>query len=507
MLHRCSTVLGGDTILSGLPTSIQLKKALYVPVGMPEPGLFDWSGKRIVEGSLFRGIPSPQNLSGGPFSSFEPSLVDNFAPNHTYIYIGKIEKHYGHFLVSTLSRLWHPSLRNRMAKILFTNQESIEEIFELESIAEIFSALGLDRNSFVRFDRPTIVQNVIVPSPSFNENMNAYPAFYDLCQKIGHRIDPIRSGSLMADQRPIYFTKQNLKSGVQRIINEEKITKILAQNGVEIISPEKHSFASQVRWFRSGRPIAGYIGSAFHNAIFAPPGRYLMLSHGYLMNSNQVMIDKLTQSRVLYLHPFNGVKALGPSPEFNANYGIIEPERFAEEILNSIRRLDVTQPIWSTGKTSGRKNDPTFRPRRPMGNLLPAESFAQSVDEKGRLSVKYDLGSVYRFTGVIFNDLISQDVIISISTNGIEHCDFFQGEISTHNQMLPAQCSLYARYIYAKYKDRNDRPSLLFFGEEMDQVESAQLELTNLTDRPTRPVNTSGLVDYEAASSTASTAA
>lgn len=471
MLHQCTAINGGDTILSGLPSVASVSKALYVPNGIPEFGLFDWAGKRVPEGSLFRGIPYPQNISGSPVSSIEPSTVDRYAHGGPYVYLGKIEKHYGHFLVSTLSRLWHPAFKDAGYKILYTNTDSIDELFKLHHIAEIFGAFGLSPDRFMRFAGPVIIDHVLVPAPSYNENLNAYTVFGELCASLGKTISS-GAETALASKAPIYLTKEKLAKGVQRLENESDVTRILSSFGVEIIAPELLSLKDQISIFRSGRPIMGYISSAFHTSIFAAPGRYLMLSHSHLMHSNQVMIDKLTGSKTLYMHALNGVVSSGKSDEFGANYRVVDPQGFAADLMTAIGCIDATSCKSGNLTPPQRSKDPLYRPKRPMGRNLSKTASTVRKIEGGNVITEIDLGDVYRISGVRITGKDGAVIAFHAAIDG-EFVEFFKNPIAPAPHMFTCMSARFARKIRAIHSEAAGCVDLEVFGADMEAIDKA----------------------------------
>lgn len=61
-------------------------------------------------------------------------------------------------------------------------------------------------------------------------------------------------------------------SGVRRILNEDKIEKLLKDRGFVVVEPETLTFAQQVQCFSHARVIVGPTGAGFANAIFCEKG-------------------------------------------------------------------------------------------------------------------------------------------------------------------------------------------------------------------------------------------
>jgi Domain of unknown function (DUF4422) len=85
-------------------------------------------------------------------------------------------------------------------------------------IKAIFNALGLVREDFVTFDRPTLIPRLIVPLASLREQHSVHAVFGELCARIGRNL--LGAEHSLRDARPVYLSKAALTSGVGRIVNE-----------------------------------------------------------------------------------------------------------------------------------------------------------------------------------------------------------------------------------------------------------------------------------------------
>ncbi|WP_026537089.1 glycosyltransferase family 61 protein [Arthrobacter sp. 9MFCol3.1] len=68
--------------------------------------------------------------------------------------------------------------------------------------------------------------------------------------------------------RRLYVTRND--TGNRRLENEDQIFSLLQQHGFEMFRPSDHSFMDQVSAFASADAIAGPLGSALTNTVFAP---------------------------------------------------------------------------------------------------------------------------------------------------------------------------------------------------------------------------------------------
>lgn len=421
MLRKCNAIYGGATIIPGAPEAPMSKQALVVPQSGKngEAGIYDMSGKRLAESYLYRGVPKPGPISHSSLSLVNPLLVKTVAPEGRYVFIGPIYQHYGHFLVSTLSRFWHPVFRQQDVKIIYTGPAPIRELFEIDFIREIFQTFGLSEASFVEFPEPTIVKNVVTPAPSFNENMSAYGIFTELCNKIGQDVIK-KNGTGPERTKPIYLTKEFLPSGVSHTVNEPIFTNVLRQKDVEIIAPEKLSFVEQVQLFHCSQVISGTVGSAFHSALFAPPGRYLILNYASVLWTNQLMIDRSNGNTTISLHPGESIFNNGTDGKFGNNYEFRSPVELAIAFWHCIRAMySVERHSRKMGVTE-ESCDPIEPIIRPLGSMISAGKPTKTGSNPYGSSVRIDLQGHFRISGIRFYGANALNFRILLSDDGVE---------------------------------------------------------------------------------------
>ncbi|MCJ2081845.1 glycosyltransferase family 61 protein [Methylobacterium sp. J-090] len=302
LLDLCTTIWGSAEIREASPLIEVARHCLYLPyAGGQAWGLFAEDGQPVNRAIDFREgifVPSDQILT----TRLTAATVDDVAPDGVYIYGGRINPHFGHFLVNTLSRYWAVTkIRSPNTKILYHGSGNPEDWFRIPFVATAFSMLGLLPRDFVSFDKPVRVRSVVVPGTSLEEQHAGYRAYADLCRGIGDRIRSM--GEFEQNKRPIYYSKTRLRSAVGVISNEMEIETVLREAGVEIIYPETLSFDDQVRLMSSREQILGSAGSFLHASIFCPPRKITCLNVTEQINSNYTLIDTLAGNSATYHYP------------------------------------------------------------------------------------------------------------------------------------------------------------------------------------------------------------
>ena len=256
----------------------------------PQWGLYDGSGALLDAGAYYRGpgqAPVGQSLQR-PW----PAVVA-VADSTVLIYGGVIVDHFGHFLLTSLARLWPvlmlPGDRSAI-RILFHGAGDPAQWWAVPYIAACFSALGLVPANIVHFPVPTRIPQLVVPRPAFEEHNFVHRAYVALTRTIG-------AGLTKPSLRrcgPVYMARTRYPRITQGFVNEQELVDRLATLGIAIVYPEDLSFAAHVDLFQTASVVLGPISSTFHPAVFARTCcPLLLLSPNHIVNPNFAMVDQI----------------------------------------------------------------------------------------------------------------------------------------------------------------------------------------------------------------------
>lgn len=204
-----------------------------------------------------------------------------------------------------------------------------------------FNAIGLDREDFVLFEKPTRISNIVVPGTSLIERLEAHTVFSDLLTEVSNKLLGEMSPSV--NTKPLYLTKQHLTGALSNCRNEAEATEILARNGFDIVAPEQLSIPDQIRLFEDRSLVFGLMGSAFHTAALARrSGKLVMISRENLRSGqkeNYPLLDALRGLDTLYVHPDPEMIYLDPIPGFSSSYAMTDPKQFASDLTTIASQL------------------------------------------------------------------------------------------------------------------------------------------------------------------------
>lgn len=308
---------------------------LVPPVGFPDSdplwGVYRSDGKLIEAAAHKRG---PGRMLLGQ-SETMATRADFHTINGTGIYGGLTISHFGHFLLSTLSRYWidlradYPG-----SKIYVHTMENLSGWLAHPFVQETLGALGFQNSDFVAIDRPIRLRHLIVPASGFIEQSEAFEVYGVTGRLIGERLcgtPPQRR------PEPVYLSKERLQGGIWTTENEPDLVASLREAGVRIVHPETLSLPEQARIFAEHRTVIGLAGSALHACLLSEGGHRLVgLYPTELVNSNFFLMDKIKNNRSTYLTPPGGLQRVGETSRFAHVYRIPEPRGIARELLKRI---------------------------------------------------------------------------------------------------------------------------------------------------------------------------
>jgi hypothetical protein len=314
------------------------KDCVYVPANA---GNF-WTDKswgvyasdgRIIDAAAFRNTPGKE-LCG----QNETCLVDfgdaPYAPRACYFYVGNIINHYGHFICSSMSRLWAITGLNLTSIPLVGHAiGSPRDWFNWGPfVSTLFGSAGVVCSDFAEFQTPVRFRELIVAQPSFVEQSHTYKLHARAAHGWGDRL--VKTQDLSAKLDAVYLSRGRLGWRRDDVCNEADLVEALEKLGVTIIYPEQFTISEQIGIFRRTKRIIGQVGSAFHTSFFSEqfPGQVFVnvVTSPTAYSPNHALMDLANSNRSLYVY-LNGLwrDRDGGGKEFELS----DPETAAHDLL------------------------------------------------------------------------------------------------------------------------------------------------------------------------------
>lgn len=225
----------------------------------------------------------------------EPSSLQRL--HGRYIYLGHINPHFGHFILESFSSLW--ILKESLGEVAgYVAHLHDEELLHKPFVRRCLRSAGIDDQKPIYHGESFLIDELVVPEPSFQLDSHAYRAYRRVCESVA---DSVGAGGCKVSDRPVYLSRSKLASGVTRYLGEDIIEAHLAANGVRIVHPQEISFEDQIRTINQHSTIIGIAGSAMHNVVFSVNRPRVIYLTPPWINPSCLLIDKCFDLPSIYV--------------------------------------------------------------------------------------------------------------------------------------------------------------------------------------------------------------
>ncbi len=306
-MKYCTKLWGGAALHTAPLRTIVVENAIYMPFSdsvwfenQHDWGIFTEYGQIIEQSVFYRGVESYTPSQARSLDLSEIAAID--APFDEMVYGGPIIPHYGHFMLSSLARLYAQDGR---LPVLFHSHPTIFE-HGLSFIREIVSAANWKHANCFSSMQPLRVRRLHIPEPAVVEQERVALKLRASVFSLGEAFNPTRDFDGMA----CYLSKSKLTGGIAGLQDEEVVEDVFARAGFKIIYPETLSLRDQISLFKGARIVAGTVSSAFHTLMLAPDSgsRRIIFSYGDAVNSNFHLIDQIADGRSSYMSMSGGIE-------------------------------------------------------------------------------------------------------------------------------------------------------------------------------------------------------
>jgi capsular polysaccharide biosynthesis protein len=217
---------------------------------------------------------------------------------------GHLMKHYGHFLIESMSRLWARELYPTLP-ILFTNHPKWQEaMFGME----VLDALGL-RHRTLLVEKPTIFREVICPGTAFEYRWKVFAGADEPHVAV---TGVLETAGRRTWRQPVYLTRSGLSDDLRKSEAEPELESELMKRGFEIVRAETLPLVDQICLFEQSPIIVGTVGSALHTALFSRSSQTRLgivnWGRGF---ENYLLVDAVKRHTSYYLKGINRPKEGG----------------------------------------------------------------------------------------------------------------------------------------------------------------------------------------------------
>jgi len=176
-----------------------------------------------------------------------------------YYFLGGFHRHFGHFLVEGLSRLW---ALDHLPKETKENLKFVIYENELKNFMVDFLLLyGIDKSNIISAGKCSRYENLLVPDPSYRTHRWISKSFQNHIEIIKSKIQT------NVKNRKIFLSRSNVSD--RPLSNRKQVEKFFEEKGYEIICPEKLTIKEQIKNMMESSSIVGEVGSQLYLSSFA----------------------------------------------------------------------------------------------------------------------------------------------------------------------------------------------------------------------------------------------
>lgn len=235
------------------------------------------------------------------------------------LYAGYIRTQWGHFLMNSTARLW-PLFTGAVEEadhILFFT-DTMSEIELKGNYKEFLELAGIASKAVITHNAVN-VDELIVPEISFEHTQSFSRetiAVFEAVKKAALK------GETTIKTKDILLTRSALPGAAKDEINISWIDELFAQNGFEIVSPEKISLSELIRILSGARKVASLSGSTAHNFLFADPrSEFIIVERTAVNNTFQIGLNIMADLNCTTIDAFR-LPAIAPSTGRLFLYGL-----------------------------------------------------------------------------------------------------------------------------------------------------------------------------------------
>lgn len=236
------------------------------------------------------------------------------------IYFGVFFRHWGHFLVDLVGRMWFPACSKEYTldmKIAYLGEEK-----PTKPHLEFFECLGIKEEQLVQIKRPTRCKKVIIPDVAV-KSCEWYSEYYE--NMYDFIIANVNKDKRMVEKfgavKKVYFTRTKFAKAIETEFGEKQIEDIFVQNGYQCLAPEEMSLFEQIYIWNHAEKIVCVNGTIPLNVAFTQNEdlELLVLNKTSIFHGNLYLYAKMRGIDITYIdiyrEPFKRYpKSLGEGP-------------------------------------------------------------------------------------------------------------------------------------------------------------------------------------------------
>lgn len=271
------------------------EKATVLPV-RKDPAdmlLFGKGGVVDKDGNYIELSGLPNRCEGG--YTFQADRIYS----ETVVYCGYFCRHWGHFLIESVARLWY-ALKEEAKNVdsfVFVVEEGQEVTFH-KNYKEFLELLGIFSRVKI-INKPSQFDKVIVPELAYKRTIG-YSTWYNKIFDVV--ISNLPECTNLEPASRIYFTRSGLSKAGCNEFGHKYLDDFFSRNGYKLLMPERLKLHEMIWYIQHADVCACPSGTPPHNMLFAREGqKVLIMEKTCVVNEIQVDINRIKKLDVTYI--------------------------------------------------------------------------------------------------------------------------------------------------------------------------------------------------------------
>ncbi len=278
-----------DIIDRGIVLPVSMKDGVHTSQGAG--GVIYESGEYVQSSAQLA-----YNMIDRVNGSYDISNYDVEYIDETVVYLNFFYKHWGHFIIDIVSRLWYVQGKENKYKVVFTSK-----LFQQMDIdgnyLEFMNLFGIKTENIIILDKPTQFKKVIVPEVSIYPGKYFTKEYKSIFEKVCNKVKKDKN-----IPKKIYLSRRFFEKSKSKDRGERSVEKFFNQNNYISIYPEKLSLIEQIKYYKSCDEFACLSGTLPHNLIFSHDRcKVVIINKTYKLNKNQELINQVKKAKIIYI--------------------------------------------------------------------------------------------------------------------------------------------------------------------------------------------------------------
>ena len=222
------------------------------------------------------------------------SVIDGSA-----IYFGYFFKHWGHFLLDMINRMWIILKHYHQEYVVYLGDDDMDSNY-----LEFMKMLGVPEDKLIRIDKVTRFNEIIIPELSYIKTDYYTKEYTDIFDRVRENcLSAYSQNQREYKNKKIYFSRVAFSRGIRaKEFGEEFVENIFTHNGFKSLRPEILSLCDQIYIWNNAETIVCINGTIPLNLLFSNGNvKIIVLNKTSKLHENLVLVEKIKNIFATYV--------------------------------------------------------------------------------------------------------------------------------------------------------------------------------------------------------------